>query len=255
MLGKIPSLTRLFLCLLLSAVLHGGLTYYGKMASPAGMLQDSAPVEVSLRPVVDVIPSEAVEVNHEPQPGPLPPKKKPVKKVQKVDRIKAVAAVESLPVTNAAKENIECVQATEALCADSLLVQTDELVGVQASGETAELPEPYDSGLQGPEDEVSLILPESAIVEAVPSYSSNPLPEYPYLARQRHWEGVVWLLVDVAADGSVDDLHIEQSSGYKILDRSALRAVKRWRFSPGTRGGLPVASKAKIPVRFQLEGS
>jgi protein TonB len=92
-----------------------------------------------------------------------------------------------------------------------------------------------------------------ALTEATPDYSSNPLPKYPRLARQKHWEGVVWLMVDVSAAGLVDDLRIEQSCGHRVLDRAAHRAVSRWRFSPAKRDGLPVSSQVRIPVRFLLE--
>ena len=93
----------------------------------------------------------------------------------------------------------------------------------------------------------------NSLVEAIPHYRSNPLPEYPRLARKKHWEGVVWLLVDVSADGSVEDLEVEKACGHKVLDRAAERTVKRWQFSPATRGGLPVSSQVRIPVRFRLE--
>ncbi|MDT8443426.1 MAG: energy transducer TonB [Desulfuromonadales bacterium] len=94
-----------------------------------------------------------------------------------------------------------------------------------------------------------------AFIEAVPEYRSNPLPEYPRLARQRHWQGVVWLMVNVSADGLVENLQIEQSCGHQVLDRAARRSVNSWRFSPAKRDGLPVSSQVRIPVRFVLEGS
>ena len=89
----------------------------------------------------------------------------------------------------------------------------------------------------------------------MPDYRNNPLPEYPFIARQKHWQGVVWLLVDVSAKGLVDAVDLEQSCGYRALDRAASRAVQRWEFTPAKRGGLPIASQVRIPVRFSLEGS
>lgn len=89
--------------------------------------------------------------------------------------------------------------------------------------------------------------------DATPRYQSNPLPEYPYLARQRHWEGEVWLLVTVSAHGRVEDLEVATSSGYGALDKAALNSVRRWRFSPAEKAGIPVASRVKVPVRFQLQ--
>ncbi len=94
-----------------------------------------------------------------------------------------------------------------------------------------------------------------ALVEAMPDYLNNPLPEYPYIARQRHWQGVVWLLVDVSASGLVEDVDVERSCGHQVLDRAASRTVKRWEFTPATRAGLPVESRVRIPVRFSLKDS
>ena len=91
------------------------------------------------------------------------------------------------------------------------------------------------------------------LIEAFPNYRSNPLPKYPQMARQKHWQGVVWLLVDVSAEGLVDDLQIEQSCGYRVLDRAASQAVRNWEFSPARRAGLVVESQVRIPVRFRLE--
>jgi protein TonB len=112
-------------------------------------------------------------------------------------------------------------------------------------------PQTFEKGLL---DSAALSAYRSSLIEAVPNYRSNPLPEYPRLARQKHWEGVVWLLVDVTAEGLVDDLRVEQSCGHKVLDRTARRTVKRWQFSPAQRAGVPVASQVRIPVRFRLEG-
>jgi len=93
------------------------------------------------------------------------------------------------------------------------------------------------------------------LVDAIPDYSNNPLPEYPPLARQRHWQGVVWLLVEVSDEGLVETLHVERSCGHSVLDRAASRTVKRWRFTPARRAGVPAASQVRIPVRFRLEDS
>ncbi len=93
------------------------------------------------------------------------------------------------------------------------------------------------------------------LTEAIPNYRSNPLPEYPLMARQKRWEGVVWLLVDVSTEGLVEDLRVEQSCGYGILDRAASHTVRQWQFTPARRAGQPTASQVRIPVRFQLEDS
>ena len=62
----------------------------------------------------------------------------------------------------------------------------------------------------------------------------------------------MWLVVDVAANGSVEGVEVERSCGYRVLDRAASRTVKDWEFTPATRAGLPVESRVRIPVRFSL---
>jgi TonB family protein len=91
--------------------------------------------------------------------------------------------------------------------------------------------------------------------EAVPDYTSNPKPVYPKRAILRGYEGTVTLLAEVLTDGSVGEVTILESSGYRILDRSALKAVRSWQFRPGSEDGRPVTMKVKVPVVFRLKGN
>ncbi len=62
------------------------------------------------------------------------------------------------------------------------------------------------------------------------------------------------LMVLVGVDGSAKEVRVDQSSGYHELDRAAVQAAKRWKFNPGTRGGVPYEGWVKIPVVFRLGG-
>ena len=64
-------------------------------------------------------------------------------------------------------------------------------------------------------------------------------------------EGTVVLMVIVRRDGSVGAMSVSKSLE-ESLDRSALRAVKNWKFDPATRGGKPVAVVVEISVDFEL---
>lgn len=92
-----------------------------------------------------------------------------------------------------------------------------------------------------------------ATAAAAPRYRENAHPVYPAIARSRGYEGMVLLAAEVAADGRVENLTIKKSSGYASLDRSALEAVKRWKFDPGRRMGKPVAMWVDVPVKFVLK--
>ena len=92
----------------------------------------------------------------------------------------------------------------------------------------------------------------SAVVLARPLYLDNPPPEYPALARRRHWQGTVVLAVMVSRHGKVMRARVSESSGREVLDEAALQAVSAWRFEPGSRGLLKVDMQVLVPVRFSL---
>lgn len=51
--------------------------------------------------------------------------------------------------------------------------------------------------------------------------------EYPFLARQRGWEGQVLLAFHVTGDGHLQALRVARSSGFAVLDASALHSLGR----------------------------
>ncbi|NOU42206.1 MAG: energy transducer TonB [Methyloglobulus sp.] len=87
---------------------------------------------------------------------------------------------------------------------------------------------------------------------AYAGYLNNPKPNYPGIARSRHWEGLVLLRVYVTADGHCGNLNVARSSGHDVLDESAIAAVRNWRFVPGKRGDTPIASWVTVPIQFNL---
>ena len=91
------------------------------------------------------------------------------------------------------------------------------------------------------------------VIEAVPLYKVNPLPEYPRIARKRGYQGTVVLEVLVDRNGRVGDLRLFTSSGHSILDRKAMASVKGWLFEPGMKGDKKLDMWVRVPVRFQLK--
>ena len=88
--------------------------------------------------------------------------------------------------------------------------------------------------------------------EAAPLYKVNPPPEYPRIARRRGLEGVVTIEARIDVNGRVTELRLLAGSGHKVLDKAALKAVRSWKFSPGTVGGRARSMWVKVPVRFEL---
>jgi TonB family protein len=97
-------------------------------------------------------------------------------------------------------------------------------------------------------DDRSLPVPDvtSALVYA-------PQMGYPSKAKQNNWEGKVWVKALVGIDGKVKEATVLESSGYSILDASALENAKKRRYKPAQKGGEPVACFVEIPFTFKLE--
>lgn len=110
-----------------------------------------------------------------------------------------------------------------------------------------------------PGADVRAAVQEAAVPSAPPTTAewrdsalSNPAPAYPRAARLAGHQGRVVLRVVVAASGTVESLHIVESSGVDSLDGAAIRAVRQWRFHPATRGGRAVSDVVEVPVVFRL---
>lgn len=87
-----------------------------------------------------------------------------------------------------------------------------------------------------------------------PTPISAPPPRYPSDAMRRGVGGTVRVKVTVAADGSVEQLDIVETSGNRSLDRAALETLRRWRFQPATRAGQPVSADVVVPISFDING-
>ena len=123
---------------------------------------------------------------------------------------------------------------------------------VEAQTEQARLPEPRTTTGGQLHPPGAPVPAASVIREASPLYRVNPPPHYPLSARRRGYQGTVILEVFVGSTGRVIDLRLTQSSGHAALDNAALKAVKRWNFTPGSRDDQPVDMWVRVPVRFQL---
>jgi protein TonB len=96
-------------------------------------------------------------------------------------------------------------------------------------------------------------LAEGEVTLIHPKYADNPKPLYPKEARKKGFQGEVVLKVEVLSNGLVGQVEVKKSSGHEILDRSALSAVRHWKFFPATRGENAISSWVNIPIKFQLQ--
>jgi protein TonB len=98
--------------------------------------------------------------------------------------------------------------------------------------------------------------PEPEVVTAPfgrAGYLNNPPPQYPNLAARNGWQGTVLLKVRVLSTGRVDEIEVQKSSGFKLLDEEAKATVRTWQFNPSKRGSTPIDGWATVPIEFKLD--
>jgi len=78
-------------------------------------------------------------------------------------------------------------------------------------------------------------------------------PIYPPHARMRKIEGEVVVEFIVNAEGTARDIVVVSSRPGDIFTSAAVRAIERWRFTPGTKGGEAVATRVRQKVAFKLD--
>ena len=76
-------------------------------------------------------------------------------------------------------------------------------------------------------------------------------PDYTEAARRGAVEGDVLLEVIVLADGSVGEVRVVRGLGFG-LDERAVEAMRRWRFRPAERRGVPVSVVVEVAMSFRL---
>ncbi|MGA7709859.1 MAG: energy transducer TonB [Acidobacteriaceae bacterium] len=84
-----------------------------------------------------------------------------------------------------------------------------------------------------------------------PKVIHAPMPKYTTAARRARLEGhcIVELVVD--AQGRPQDIHVKKTLDGG-LDKNAIKAVKKYRFTPATMNGKPVAVLIDIDVHFVI---
>jgi protein TonB len=91
------------------------------------------------------------------------------------------------------------------------------------------------------------------VFSRTPHFRVPPKPApYPPRAQELGQQGEVLVRVRLHPDGSIAEIVLQRSSGFELLDRSALAAVPRWQFMPEVRNGHNVAAWVEFPVRFHL---
>lgn len=86
----------------------------------------------------------------------------------------------------------------------------------------------------------------------VPTVIFKVEPEFSEEARKAKYQGVAWVRFEVDEKGTMQNPRVLRALGLG-LDQKAIEAVKKWRFRPGLKDGLPVAVTCDVEVYFRLQ--
>lgn len=88
----------------------------------------------------------------------------------------------------------------------------------------------------------------------IPVLVKDVKPNYTRAAMDERITGIVGLQAVVDQDGGIAQVWITQSLDTRYgLDEEAIRAVRQWRFTPGTRFGAPAPVLVDIEMSFRLK--
>lgn len=77
---------------------------------------------------------------------------------------------------------------------------------------------------------------------------------YPAIARKQGWQGHVNVEFTVQPDGQLTDVRVTRSSGYHVLDQSALAALRKvGHLTEAPRWLNGQSIKVELPVIYRLE--
>ncbi len=77
--------------------------------------------------------------------------------------------------------------------------------------------------------------------------------EYPKASLMNEEQGTVSMSFLVNADGTVAESKLEKTSGFKNLDKAALKSISACKFKPGTKDGAPAQTWTKVDYAWKLD--
>lgn len=77
--------------------------------------------------------------------------------------------------------------------------------------------------------------------------------DYPKASLMNEEQGTSSMSFLVNPDGSVAESKLEKSSGFKNLDKAAIKSISACKFKPGTKDGAPAQTWTKVDYAWKLD--
>ncbi len=77
--------------------------------------------------------------------------------------------------------------------------------------------------------------------------------EYPKASLMNEEQGTTSMSFLINPDGSVAESKLEKTSGFKNLDKAAIKSLSACKFKPGTKDGAPAQTWTKVDYAWKLD--
>jgi protein TonB len=81
----------------------------------------------------------------------------------------------------------------------------------------------------------------------------NCKADYPKASLMNEEQGTTSMSFLVSSDGSVVESKLEKTSGFKGLDKAAIKSLSACKFKPGTKDGAPAQTWTKVDYAWKLD--
>ena len=101
----------------------------------------------------------------------------------------------------------------------------------------------------------ALLLSATVFAAEVPASfdPSKCKAEYPKASLMNEEQGTTSMSFLINPDGSVADSKLEKTSGFKNLDKAALKSLAACKFKPGTKDGAAAQTWTKVDYAWKLD--
>ena len=98
------------------------------------------------------------------------------------------------------------------------------------------------------------VLSSTVFASEVPAVydAKNCKAEYPKASLMNEEEGAVSMKFLISENGAVLDAKVEKTSGFKTLDKAAIKSLSVCRFKPGSKDGAPAQTWTKVDYVWKL---
>jgi protein TonB len=77
--------------------------------------------------------------------------------------------------------------------------------------------------------------------------------DYPKASLMNEEQGTTSMSFLISADGSVADSKLDKSSGFKGLDKAAIKSLSACKFKPGSKDGAAAQTWTKVDYAWKLD--